>query len=367
MTDPAQRLAAEFDRLADDPQAPVSTVDFDRALADGRRTVRTRRKRFGLSGVGAFALAALIAVPMLTSGAAPQPSAAAAGTDPLSAYADFGWLPTRLTGVMYSQQPLLHSSTIIAYDPQAVAADVPSASAELFFWADADSVQAPSFTGVSQIATLNGYPVLMYTDQLPDGGASVAPSIGSEIYPCGLVFPIPKEEKPGPRGFVSVFWHTASGAAAQVNYQYMNQTGPDAAVMLHIAETVTFHRAPPPVPLPLRISGLTGVPVSFAGNGFFAGRPLYVGLEFLRRNTLLQILVDTSGAGSEMFPDCKTVSPGHEATRVINGLSVTVRVSRVSPGTPADPGTFGTAAQILDRITSLGPDPADWTTNVIVP
>ena len=53
------------------------------------------------------------------------------------------------------------------------------------------------------------------------------------------------------------------------------------------------------------------------------------------------------------------------ATREINGLDYTVYIYRDTDGPTASLTAFGTATQILDHLTSFGPDPANWTTHVI--
>lgn len=64
----------------------------------------------------------------------------------------------------------------------------------------------------------------------------------------------------------------------------------------------------------------------------------------------------------------RTLNPAYlTATRVINGLTFTVIVRSTDRLSPAALSKMGTAAQILDRITSYGPNPADWTTHVILP
>lgn len=144
----SDRLTEEFDLMTDDRQAPASTVDFERALAAGRRRMRSRRRAARLSGAGALVLAALVAVSLLTAGKpAPPPGAAGSNADPLAAYASFGWLPTKLTGTMYSQEPLDYISTTTAYDPQSVAGGRVSVSARLLVWTHVGSTP-PDGSGV---------------------------------------------------------------------------------------------------------------------------------------------------------------------------------------------------------------------------
>lgn len=371
MTHPADLLSAEFDLLADDPQAPVSTVDFDRALADGRRTVRIRRRRAGLSGVGALALAALIAASLLTAGkATAPPGTGGLGTDPLHAYAEFGWLPAKLTGTMYSQDPASHHSSTVAYDPRTIDLGGTHTTARLDVWTEVGS--GPLTGSISgsgtQVGTRNGYPVVMDVVPLSAGMSETFEGIGMTVNPCGVVSPNPPSPSlqgtSGSHGEASIFWRTADGGAAQITYLYVSRPAPDAATMLHMAESVTFHAVPVPVPLPLRISGLSGVPVAFVQNGYLLGQPAFLALEFLEDGVLLQIDVNVPADGHSL---CGTPPPEWIASRVINGLKVTVQITGSQNIATADRGRFGTAAQILDRITSLGPVPADWTTHVIEP
>lgn len=70
---------------------------------------------------------------------------------------------------------------------------------------------------------------------------------------------------------------------------------------------------------------------------------------------------------SDAYGSCETRSADRNASRVVDGLDFTVQITSRNPGEKVDLGRFGTAAQILDRIASLGPDPADWTTQVLEP
>jgi hypothetical protein len=368
VTHPADLLSAEFDLLADDPQAPISAVDFDRALADGRRTVRTRRRRAGLSGVGAFALAALIAVPMLTAGnAAGPPGTAGGGTDPLSSYGEFGWLPTALTATMYDYGADDHMSITTAYDPSTVGTSDVSTMARLIVWT---GVGTDPFAGnnvgtPSQIAILNGSPVEMYVTpsnvhQGVSGGIVKAePCSTPDTRPAGQGGGSLADQGVTSYGLVSVVWRTASGGAASIDYQYVNQAAPDAADMLHMAETVVFGVTE--VPLPLTISGLSAPLFSVQKGRYHDQYPDYLQLQFYEDGVMLQIYVD---APAEAL--CTTL-PIQTASRTLDGLRFEVLIWNTQAVATADLTRFGTAAQILDDITSLGPDPANWTTSVIKP
>jgi hypothetical protein len=84
-----------FGELVKEPQAP-STVDVGRAVRDGRRRRRTRR----LLECGAVVAAAglILGGVGLLGGRTPRPVTVAAPDrfDPMTRYADFGWLPSRL-------------------------------------------------------------------------------------------------------------------------------------------------------------------------------------------------------------------------------------------------------------------------------
>jgi hypothetical protein len=90
-----QQVRTMFGELVKEPQAP-STVDVGRAVRDGRRRRRTRR----LLECGAVVAAAglILGGVGLLGGRTPRPVTVAAPDrfDPMTRYADFGWLPSRL-------------------------------------------------------------------------------------------------------------------------------------------------------------------------------------------------------------------------------------------------------------------------------
>lgn len=90
-----QQVRTMLGELVKEPQAP-STVDVGRAVRDGRRRRRTRR----LLECGAVVAAAglILGGVGLLGGRTPRPVTVAAPDrfDPMTRYADFGWLPSRL-------------------------------------------------------------------------------------------------------------------------------------------------------------------------------------------------------------------------------------------------------------------------------
>ena len=379
-----EKLAAEFEHLADESAGQPSAVDFGLALAAGRRSVRNRRALAGASGVTALGLAALVAVPALLPGPAVEPvtvSPAPVSTsplDPLVAEARFGWLPAGLTATSENSNPLAGFGIVVAYNPKEISDSGLNTSAALYTWPSNGSSPL-SHTSVpgqavtdTKIGTLNGAPVDEYVTTENGGldgnsvnGGWLAPPKCETFSTPGISL---SQAGITAYGLVSVQWRTPSGDWADIEYNYVNQTAPDAAELLHMAKTATFDETS--LKMPFQVTGLGRVSVAGAEQGQYrAVSPDYNLLQFQQDNVIINIAVD-SPASTVLQCGQRPKNPDLFATRKINGLEFTVYLEPLAPGASnANAGLtkFGTAPEILDHITSYGPNPANWTTRVILP
>ena len=334
-------------------KAPPSRVDPDRARADGRRILRHRRTAAGLGGTFAVAVVAVAALgaghvfggsraatPGATATTATTPTASGKGWDPLVAPAVFGWLPADAQNVNYSVAPGPgQGQAALAKGNQQSITDNPA-----FIWLTALDPSAPA----PKAGPAN------------DGFGRIlipAPDVnGRAAY--WAVDPAKRDPDLGAAGIL--YFQSPSGRWANLNAYYLG-TDPVTTTLLHVASTARIGGAP--VPLPVQISGLppdaTAPVADFErpptdGDGAWA-----VGLSFGTASGAVYVHVDVSpytgpadaGTGSAAKP-CK----------VSNGLQICVQ----KIGGAGDSLPPGGLDGFLHHITSLGTDPAHWTTDVVI-
>lgn len=332
--------------------APPSRVDPDRARADGRRTLRHRRAAAGLGGTCAVAfigVAALSAGHVFGGGrtAAPgtqTPAVHHAGWDPLVAPATFGWLPADAQNMNYSVAPGPgQGPAALAKGNQPLGTSIMDSPA--FIWLTALDPSAPA----PKPGPAND----------PFGRILVpAPDVnGRAAY--WAVDPVKRDPDLGAAGIL--YFQSPAGRWAMLNAYYLG-TDPVTATLLHVASTA--HIGDAPVPLPVQIRGLppdATAPVAdidrppAVGNGAWS-----LGLSFGTASGVTYVHMDVypyagpspAGAGSAAKP-CE----------VSNGLEICVQKDG-NPGPALLPGGL---EGFLHRITSLGTDPARWTTDVVIP
>ena len=333
--------------------APPSRVDPDRACADGRRILRNRRAAAGLGGTFAVAVVAAAALgaghvfggPRAAAPAteASTPAVRAQGWDPLVAPAAFGWLPANAQNVNYSVAPgpgqgpaaLAKGGEIsdgrVGHDPA-------------FIWLTALDPSAPA----PKAGPAN------------DGFGRIliaAPDVnGRAAY--WAVDPSKRDPDLGAAGIL--YFQSSAGRWANLNAYYLG-TDPVTTTLLHVASTARIGDSP--VPLPVQVSGLPAdatAPVAEIDRPTTHGDGTWsVGLSFGTASGAAYVHVDVTpytgaspaGTGSAAKP-CK----------VSNGLQICVQ----KIGSIADSLLPGGLEGFLHGITSLGTDPAHWTTDVVV-
>ena len=320
MTD--HELATKLKELADAP-APAPRIDVDRARRIGgrRRRVRTTVLILGCAAVTA---GGVIAVSAFGRGDGPAPVAVpvavpvapAPHDNPLVAKASFGWLPEPITGIEYGVGS--HGDYALAIGRGEMAPMI---------WlsvSDQEPGTPPNFGGQPKrvpvrIGDRDGYWLTTNTDDPLNSGDSY------------------------------LFWPTPDGRWAQLHTYYLALPDLQQA-LVRVAAGVTFGNRP--VPLPLHV---TGLPESFhLADGNLWRRPDADGvpwravLQYSSNGALATITVSLPGGHSDGLgePHCVTK----------NGLQACVTMDRP---TGIDP------AELLGRITLLGPDEAQWTTHVI--
>lgn len=361
-------LAEAFEALADDRQAPASAIDYERAMSHGQRALRLRRTAGGLTAAVTLALAATLTgiLPPIpgTGGEAAGPTPPAHGVDPLVVHVEFGWVPSTLTVAGYGAAPGNTSAMMTAPEP-ANGSDQ-SASIDLTVFSNFSSASPGGGGPTTQVGELNGYPV-----QYSTGPISLTAARGyiSSVNPSTCkqepAKPVPTLAQEGiqSEGLTSLLWHTASGQVALLDYVYVDQPAPDAATMLHIAETATYE--PKAVPMPFSITGVNpAAPLDASVTMNASPLPTSSNLSYTVGDTLVSISVNPLPIMAPSF--CPKISGGAEADKVINGLQFLVNETSISnPQGAVNTSKAGTPASILARITAYGADPTKWTSHVL--
>ncbi len=344
----ADSLSSALGTIAEQ-DAPPSGVDADRARVDGRRTLRRRRTAAGLGGTGAVALVAALALSAgHVFGGAPGTGAAAtrqvvrtADWDPLVAPGTFGWLPANAPNVNYSVAPGPgQGSQVLGKGSQVSDGTVGHDPAMIWLSTRDPGEPAPKAGPVN------------------DGSGDVwipAPEVNNRpaFWAVDPKKPNPDQGKAG-----AIFFQSPTGRWAEVNGYYLG-TDPVADTLLHVARTA--HIGDTAVPLPVRISGLPAdvlAPVAeLARPTTIKGAAWEMDLSFSMgaANDLVQV---------QVLP--VTATPGHteiiQHCKTSNGLLICVSTMNGRAPWYVAGGFDG----LLRDITSLGMDPAHWTTDVVI-
>lgn len=343
-----ENLADEFDSLFAEP-APPSTVDAGQAIAAGRAILRRRRALAVAAVAATTALAGALTTvlparqggPTAVAGASsPAPSTVAAGTDPLVVPGDFGWLPANAQNIEYTFAPGQQVSTVA----KGSGAGDSIASPPAMFWLSAyPPGQTPELgtfaTGDKQLRVdappVNGRTAYWVTANSAD------PTNGADTY---------------------LVWQSADGQWAELHGYYLGDD-PIEATMLRVAAGVRIGAVP--VPLPVSIGGL---PASAVANEIDAQRPSahdshwQIELIFALGGSYVGINVRPAGGGAASAAGSASnggTTPLCDPDR--NGLAICVSLTGATSNPLLPSGLPG----LLKSITSLGPDPKNWTTNVL--
>ena len=361
-------LKTSLDDLAEAEfaDAPHSTIDIGRARADGRRRILASRLAPIGGGVAVVAACALVVNGLGgASPAKPQAGTSAAaghdftGTDPLTAVAAFGYLPDGFQTAGHSVGPVYGNSVTARTKPlpwghgtEPAILSLGQSGGEL--WLQKYETKIAVTVAGSQKAYLITNPADLPTE--------------------------PSE--------LTLEWQTASGSWLSLAAQ--NQTMPDAAMkaqLLKVADSVTAADAA--VALPLHVEGMPKdavlaqvtleSPIEVGQGGVSVGLSYYsgtatpdsasftitaisAGFSDGQVDPLTGLVSNSAPAAS--VPGAKPAPSTDNACKDAGGLHICVQES---PGkTGVNPlASVGGVQGLLNHITSLGTNPANWTTHVV--
>lgn len=321
---------------------PPSRVDADRARADGRRTLRRRRTAAGLGGTGAVALVAVLALnaghvfggASSTGAAATHQVSRTADWDPLIAPGSFGWLPANAQNINYSVAPGPGQGSQVLGKGSEVSDGTVGHDPAMIWFSVLPAGQSP--------AAQSGYILIG------------APKVNNRPA-FWEVDPVKRNPDRGQAGVL--YFQSPNGRWAEINAYYLG-SDPVAQTLLHVAQTA--HIGDNAVPLPVRISGLPADviapvaelsrPATIKGAAWEADLSFSMGAA--DDLVSVQVLPATATPGnSDIVQHCKTS----------NGLLICVSTMKNRAPWYVAGGFDG----LLRDITSLGMDPAHWTTEVV--
>ena len=352
---PLATLGSRLDSLAC-AAPPVSRIDIDRAVAEGRAGRRRRAAGILSSSAATLAVVGVVAAAVLghtgasntiaTSGhtAGMPPAATVSGPvgttstpilvddgDPVVIGAHFGWLPGSSSATPWTMQ----IKDGVAWLDSSSSGGSTSSSFRLGTFAGPQTAQGALKvvqTGwpyrVSGHTTIGSQPAYWLDESLPDGG--------SGLTDLALVW-LP------PNGHWSVLTAVGNGVPAATLQQQM----------LHVAQTVT--PAATEVALPLRVShvpvgaGLDNLNLQPNGSDWT--------LDFSLWTPSYTLVYDVGPAGT-VLP--QTLGPSRCKTADGAQGCVTMEAGAFSKSAAAD-GVLDTA---LADVTLTGADPSTWTTDV---
>ncbi|HEY3873656.1 MAG TPA: hypothetical protein VGM10_35190 [Actinocrinis sp.] len=362
-------LTDQLSRIADEP-GPPSTVDLDRAVAEARRTTRARRATGVAVGTVVVALVSALAVTAVGGGApdgangqpTASPSAPAtrpAQSDPLTVPAAFTTLPSGFVFQAVTSEPSLPEGLAV-YDPET------GQSASLSVSPAGQTPARPSEV---------------------DGLASpvAAPPVGGDP---AYWYQAPGSLDAGMDNQVQLIWKYAANQWVELEFSGTGTISAITGLVYQLADSVRFG-TPTAYPLPLRVTPPAGLPVTDAtysvpsANGGWRASIVYGQNEVTIAMSGIQ---PSTGGGTQ---SAGAVASGHDFVSQPPGAHTTIDgcTSVVSTGPPLELWTaqcdglaidikaFGAGVQALQQygglvgffnsIAWLGPDQANWTTDVI--
>jgi len=352
-------LAGALGVLVQDPPAPRG-VDIAEAIRVGRRR-RVRRRGAAAGGLALAVTAAIAAGAMVSPPSSADPATGmnhvvVDSRDPVTADADFGWLPPGMRWTTFATRPkAAMGSEIIATDAQP---DSPASSAStltLYVYpkgtdpAKADQAISPWWTYKAAAPPVNGRPAYWL-----------------------------KSSNPGQTTAV-LRWQAADGQWAELQAAGTTTPTPTSA-MLRTAAAVTVQEHS--VPLPFTIQRLPGLGVFAAsstlvqGDGRQALDDSSIGFTLMDKQDsspayYLTVSPHTGGA-PQSYPALskQAIKNGGGFTQVCttaHGLDACIEAPAdlVSRNSPPNLVAIGGLKGLLSRVTLLGPDPRDWTTDML--
>lgn len=322
----------------------VQPHEFDPAAIQ-RRNARRRSYRMATASAAALAVAAA-GVTAFATGAGGTPAldgtqkaagCTAAGTDPLTVPGVFRRTPAATEPTGFSQFGATTFTAIDRVDGAGTMRVAQTAwsvggvayTAEVT-WPGQPETTPPSGNDATVVGTVNGHPA--YLSNMPQRQLT--------------------------------FWTGSQGYALLIIFKHgETDSSATASALLNTAENLETTQVA--VPLPVCVHGLDTATVTAAGMGSSVPDQKYPW------NAYLTLEIDGRSYTIDAIPGVAvtpTPTGGRDttgvvaATETINGLGITVTTTAGTQGTAQAP----TAAQILNHLTSLGTDPQDWTTNVLV-
>ncbi|WP_380279162.1 hypothetical protein [Kitasatospora purpeofusca] len=344
------RLTSGLTALADAP-APASRLDTARAIRTGRS--RLRRRRAGVLGaVTAAVLGASLIGAVLPFGNPGTPATYIAdgapalprygpdtGRDPMAAGAAFGWLPRGFDQLTYHSHPTKGRMSIKALGP--AAADKMLRPA-IFLEVYAPGEQPPTVQFREPVATteVNGKPAYWLGPQpgtpaadggqrilrfrAPDGRWAELTTIYMDSFPMEELLP-----------------RVAKGVRA----------GQQAAALPFTVENVPADYAPYGADFDLGLEAA-------------AGFPWMVSLTYMLDQNYVTVVASPDVERDPAYAP-EPPQPGQDTSPT---RCKSQRGLRLCVGSPQGEEPFAAAGGLqgwLERVTGLGADPADWTTDVI--
>ena len=342
-------LTAALTDLAQAP-APPSSIDAARARAAGRRRMRLRTAAW-TSGVMAVALAATLTPAALMNSVDPSPAASEPpaidrSRSPLVSRVEFGWLPSYFGAVSYNEG--YHG-----------------------VFADVRGTEPSRHVGELELmpsVVLSAYP--RGTEPPPDRLTNDSPDLDPPNPPEWHQVPAPAVNKRPAYwltrdaadalngGDIFLRWQVARDQWALINAYYLPDDAPKQEVVLRIAAAAKVgDRA---VPMPFYITGMpAGLELDeaslFRRQILQDGPPWSAGLLYSVPGTTYTLGIGVSPTATQKpsrGKTCWTVDAFDLCIIAMNG---------VPPALDAIGGVEG----LRSRVTILGPDERNWTTDVL--
>ncbi|MFD4399970.1 hypothetical protein [Kitasatospora sp. NPDC058478] len=349
-------LTARLTALADG-SAPPARFDADRSIAEGTARLR-RRKRAAVGAVAAVTVAVVATTALLAPGSGtvtptppagptpstspsstptPTPTPTVSGIDPLTTEVHFGWLPDWVGG----EQHIGYETGYHGIYAQARGAGKNAARIRLSQY---PAGSEPPMTGVNV--------KLSKVDAEPVNGRPAYRVVADQ----------PESYQPTLR------WLTPEGRWAEVSVDGQTPGDVTDEVLHKVATGVRFGHWN--VPLPVQF---TGLPETFKATDVMLSRPdldgvgawdLWLMFQVEGKNVSVSMRpvgprpVYTSTDGSPY------TDPHPPLESVQNGVEISIGTGA---GDPPSLEQLGGLPWMLAHTKALGPDAADWTTDVIVP
>ena len=201
---------------------------------------------------------------------------------------------------------------------------------------------------MQRIGDINGHPAYWQAGEMLESNGKLKPYLGGNLD-----------------------FQSPSGQLAEMTGQGVSESD-----MVRVARTAVL--TPKAIPLPIRITGLT-TSLAGASAALSTDRGSWSDASV---NVLIdsnEITIDAARIGTPSPCSPGSLKPSRVpytkcATRVMNGLQISVTLSSLIYGASPISGTnkqpapeTGNPASYFRYVTSFGPDQANWTTDVLVP